>query len=431
MRDGLPSIFSLWKAIPVSMILWFYAGMLLYVWFFSRMTPEEAVLIRIGASIISDLVWIPLGIALWSSVFQWVALTLLKIFGMKRNFTVKQYSVIGALILVVFSMETAFRFLFIPLLISVAHIVLNIYRHRKPIVIFRFAPTCLILAATILNYGWQLFPSAEACEDDEVISVMTYNILGNASTQNRLNGIETIRHERPDVVCCTEYNPRSDPSVFTRELGDIYPYIVSNRDENSWRTGELIISRYPIIINKINDFAAENYIFAEINIQDKKINIVNVHLSRVGHQIEKNVEELPHPMSESVQMASDFEQIIDQNKYSNAQTLLKDIMQFQNPTIICGDLNDTPNSRVYRLFAGRYINAYHRKGWGLGATFGESWINYRLFYFPFLVAFARDIIRIDHIFVSRHFDVVSSRVVKNARGSDHKPVIAVVKLKGE
>ncbi|MFA6471126.1 MAG: hypothetical protein WCU00_03710, partial [Candidatus Latescibacterota bacterium] len=48
---------------------------------------------------------------------------------------------------------------------------------------------------------------------------------------------------------------------------------------------------------------------------------------------------------------------------------------------------------------------------------------------PFLLLFSRDVLRIDHIFVTRGMRVISAEVIGDAQGSDHKPVISVIEIK--
>jgi len=79
------------------------------------------------------------------------------------------------------------------------------------------------------------------------------------------------------------------------------------------------------------------------------------------------------------------------------------------------------------------VNAFSRKGWGLGATFGAEYLRER--FAPkagsLLARLVRDVLRIDHIFVTPGLDVVSARVVGEAPGSDHKPLVVVVRVGGE
>ncbi len=138
-------------------------------------------------------------------------------------------------------------------------------------------------------------------------------------------------------------------------------------------------------------------------------------------------------MKERLDSALEYERLIGTQKFWQARSIYEKVRQFRDPTIICGDLNDTPNSRVYKLFSKRYENAFAEKGWGLGATFGEQWLLRFLAEHDvpgraLLSIIARDFLRIDHIFTSSGVDVASCRVVKDAVGSDHKPVVAVISL---
>jgi endonuclease/exonuclease/phosphatase family metal-dependent hydrolase len=424
MQNGHTSSYKGWGTASVSIILWFYAGALLFVWFFARLTPEDAAILRILASFLSNLVWIPFGIVIWASAVKWLVLSkaanILKVTVLIKSII----AVSAAVLFVIFFPNTAFRFLFLPL----AFFSLSTMKHLiNRLNLFSVTPIFIIIVVTTGYYGWQMVPSFGSQGEETDIKIMTYNILGNAGTLNRLKAIETIRREQPDVVCCTEYNPRSDPAIFAQKLTDLYPYSASNRDKNSWRTGELILSRYPITFKRSSEFDFIDFVIAEVNAEGKKINIVNVHLTRAGPDIE-DVNGFSPAAGKKIFNLSVFERAKDEKKFRQAKFLNDYMEQLRDPTIICGDFNDTPNSRVYNLFAKHYNNAYSMKGWGTGDTFGESSIKEVMRNLPVQSVIARDFIRIDHIFTSRHFDVVSSRIVNDAAGSDHKPVIAVVRL---
>ncbi len=77
------------------------------------------------------------------------------------------------------------------------------------------------------------------------------------------------------------------------------------------------------------------------------------------------------------------------------------------PTIICGDFNETPVSYCPRRVAGwGYRDAFRTAGNGIGRSFNRDaiWV------------------RIDHAFVSDHFDVVRARVIPVYGVSDHNPL---------
>ena len=77
------------------------------------------------------------------------------------------------------------------------------------------------------------------------------------------------------------------------------------------------------------------------------------------------------------------------------------------PVIVCGDLNDVPNSYAYQTIGNKLQNAFEEKGAGLGRTFTGI----------------APTLRIDNIFMSKTFTVNQySRVTKKL--SDHLPVLA-------
>ena len=82
------------------------------------------------------------------------------------------------------------------------------------------------------------------------------------------------------------------------------------------------------------------------------------------------------------------------------------------PVILCGDMNSTPNNRVYRTLSSRLRDAFAEAGEGWGMTYHAR-----------LPA-----VRIDYVFVSEEWEVVSARVRK-ARLSDHLPLLVTMRLR--
>ena len=80
--------------------------------------------------------------------------------------------------------------------------------------------------------------------------------------------------------------------------------------------------------------------------------------------------------------------------------------------IIAGDFNAPAGDRVYAMLKGEFTDTYSEAGSGWGNTYHRA--------FPLL--------RLDHIFVSRVFHPVRSRVVR-VEGSDHRMVISDLVMK--
>ncbi len=84
------------------------------------------------------------------------------------------------------------------------------------------------------------------------------------------------------------------------------------------------------------------------------------------------------------------------------------------PSIVCGDLNAIPSSPAYRLLTNRFADTQRLTAGKPRPTFPSR--------FPLL--------RLDHIFVSRHFDAASTEVMRDPlsrRASDHLPLMAKLK----
>jgi len=408
----------------VAFSAWSYAGLLAFVWFLARHLPGKLVFLRVCASFISDVVWIPLGLVLW----YYAAAEGLRVAAGRRMSAGARLLRAGVFVVSLFFVvvfhEAAFRFLFIPVLVTALSGFVSVSRRRNlPRLFF---PCFFALAFFTAYYNRQLLPPFPVPAEDSAVTIMTYNILGNADPGSRMSAIRTIREVRPDIVCCTEYNPRTDPVIFQAELGSIYPYRVTNRDRKSWRTGELILSRFPLSLVPGENPGTSNFVMAEVNLNGTKAVVVNLHLTRMRRS--RRVDSLAALAREVLGM-SVSEGLNDGLKYEQALKIMKRVKELTCPVIVCGDFNDTPNGRVYDLFADGFTNAFARKGWGLGDTFGESSF-LKFFGRPaWLKHLSRDIIRIDHIFLSGHFEVLSSRTVEDATGSDHKPVVAAVRLK--
>ena len=76
--------------------------------------------------------------------------------------------------------------------------------------------------------------------------------------------------------------------------------------------------------------------------------------------------------------------------------------QTSSPTILCGDLNDTPNSRIFSVISGGLRDSFREKGFRSGKTY-NSWNKILLF---------------DYILVNQNIEIKSHQIVKS-NFSDH------------
>ncbi len=95
-------------------------------------------------------------------------------------------------------------------------------------------------------------------------------------------------------------------------------------------------------------------------------------------------------------------------------------MEKDKPAILVGDFNASEDHRPFRaLLASGWEDVHEEKGCGFDATFPSS------------NRFPVALMRIDHILVTDHFEVISVNVVAPANGSDHNAVLARVRLSAE
>ncbi len=277
---GLPVVMAL------SIVSWLYIAAVVYVLFLSRLTPEPAVYLRIGSSIISDIIWLPFGVVIWYAAFRLVALVSVRGFGVSARLAGILPPFFAALVFCFFSPDWAFRLFFAAIAIVWISKIPAIVRERAW---GRHAlltlPAALLTAIFFLHYGSQAFPPLSSAPRENTIEIMTFNILGDASAADRRNAVESIDRIGADIVCLTEFNPRTDPALIADVLGDTYPYSIANRDESSWRTGEIILSRYPVTGRLDREKNDANFIIAEP--YRKKLRSRNEHegTSRFGARI--------------------------------------------------------------------------------------------------------------------------------------------------
>jgi vancomycin resistance protein VanJ len=105
-----------------------------------------------------------------------------------------------------------------------------------------------------------------------------------------------------------------------------------------------------------------------------------------------------------------------------ASLLEEDVLPRQTPVILGGDLNAPEHSQVYAAVAAHLENAHRAAGGGLGFTYPAA----ALRLLGALPAFP--LVRIDHVFYSRHFVAVRAETLEDSGGSDHRPVLAVLAL---
>jgi endonuclease/exonuclease/phosphatase (EEP) superfamily protein YafD len=106
------------------------------------------------------------------------------------------------------------------------------------------------------------------------------------------------------------------------------------------------------------------------------------------------------------------------------------VREYDVPAIIAGDLNDVYLNDGYRILVNAGLqDVWAEAGFGLGNTFpgnkspGTSRPHIGGFYIP------EWLIRIDYIFASPEWEVLSAHIARTDGYSDHRGVVAYLRLK--
>lgn len=214
-----------------------------------------------------------------------------------------------------------------------------------------------------------------------------------------------LKEIQADIICFQEIN-HNLITGFNPFHNDSTAYYTSDKNEL------ITISRYPIIREGKYFFEKSNMIiFSDLKIDNDTIRIFNCHLQSYN---------LPSSYIQSINTLSLNKQLKNINitsdylskfkyyliKRANQSDLLREkINECPYPVIVCGDLNDTPDSYTYHTIKGEMKDAYIESGYGTGSSYIRPFFSLRI-----------DYIFHDNFYKSYDFSV------DNKKYSDHKPI---------
>lgn len=184
-----------------------------------------------------------------------------------------------------------------------------------------------------------------------------------------------------------------------------------------------IFSNHPILQwKKVQSLKEYNHTFlwADILVNTDTIRVFNIHLQSMhfGKNEYEFIENIDQQDMDKVQSGS--KNIIRKMRSayllrsSQALDVKTEIDQSPYPVIICGDMNDVPNSYAYQTISKNLYDSYTEKGWGMGRTF----------------QFLSPTLRIDYVLHSKQLELKQVQIIRPSPG-DHNPVISDFKIPGK
>ena len=295
-------------------------------------------------------------------------------------------------------------------------------------------------------FPFNFFTPFVLLKQPDAIRVMSWNVAQfdvlnyRKSHSVHDNMISLINSYQPDIACFQEmvagdsvvdlnnayYRKFSFYSIVDFELAlkfpdEYYSYNWKENYLNDQHFGIVIFSKYPIINRHTIAIYPYDYnsIFQYVDIVKNMdtLRVFNIHLQSLKFST-ANLNYIDNPSIESEKDVQNSKNIIGKLKagflkrQAQANKVREEIKRSPYPVIVCGDLNDVPNSYAYETIGNNLQNSFEVKGWGLGRTFSGI----------------APTLRIDNIFVDKSYSVDQyTRVAKKL--SDHFPIITDVSKK--
>ncbi|WP_394757962.1 endonuclease/exonuclease/phosphatase family protein [Flavobacterium sp.] len=270
----------------------------------------------------------------------------------------------------------------------------------------------LILGITFINKFYK-FSSKDIEPSDKDFVVMSYNVrlLNLFDWIPRENVAQDILHfvneNNPDVLCIQEYSTSASAKIDLK----IYPYRAIFMHGNQIKTGQAIFSKFPIVNEGELIFpeSNNNTIFADIKIGKDLVRFYNIHLQSIKispdvKEINENVEGINQEKSQLI-----FKLISEafKKQQQQAEIIMNHKKSCKYPIVICGDMNNSAFSYVYRSIKGNMQDCFEEAGKSFGQTYSFK-------YYP---------ARIDYIFADTNMQVKSFTNFPDFVNSDHLPVM--------
>ena len=253
------------------------------------------------------------------------------------------------------------------------------------------------------------------------LTILTYNVGGfrsgtGTSEANKAGVRSLIGEKSPDVVLMQEFRTADTSAISGMFPG--YPYVYGQfyRLRNGEYVGNVTLSRLPVSDVGRMDFTLSTnmVLYTDIDVGNRKVRMYNVHLESNNISLTALIKKIGGGYdSFSQELVEVHEKVRKSSTKRGGQVraLLGNISESGLPSIICGDVNDTPMSYCFRSLKDGRKDTFREAGKGFGATYRVLW----------------PLLRIDYIFVPDDVLVLGHRTPR-PEFSDHYPVFAKVRI---
>lgn len=271
----------------------------------------------------------------------------------------------------------------------------------------------IALGLFLFTFGKFFLPKEKQISfSGDVLKVMTYNMLVHTPEVSAV--ADVIREENADIVFIQETS-FSMMEYMTVEMEDVYPFQIHFPSDIP--NGISIVSKYPfeVLDYDMGKSWVGDPIMLKIDWNGHTIHVVNFHMQ---------------PTPTGMIFNLNFINKQSESRERHAGKIDQFLFDHPVPTIVAGDANDVfLNDMYYILTEAGLQDSWLEAGFGLGHTFpgnkspGSSRPRVAGLYLP------EWLVRIDYVFATRDWEVLSAYIARTDGYSDHRSVVAVLRLK--
>lgn len=263
----------------------------------------------------------------------------------------------------------------------------------------------LLLGISFLHRFYK-FSETNLPNEETDFKLMSYNVrlfnlyewLPNDDVPFQISNL--LLDEHPDILCLQDYSPNDDVNV------NMYKYKLIKLEGDRLKFGQAIYSKFKIINSGEIEFpnSFNSVIYADILKDKDTLRVYSMHLESVKISADIN-EEMDEKRSKFI--FKNISKAFSQQQHQS-ELIKEHYLSCHHPKIICGDMNNSAFSYVYRTIRGDLKDAFEEAGSGFGKSY-----NYK--YYP---------ARIDYIFVEKNIEVKEFSSLDFFIQSDHFPQLA-------
>ncbi len=268
--------------------------------------------------------------------------------------------------------------------------------------------------------------------EDKMLKVMTFNahhfrgvdFSNEFGDSNMAYFLKIVDEEQPDIMALQEYIGRGDTLHLTDHLRRRgYKYMTTGY-ENGSISGEVIISRLPIV--RTVRIEGPSKLYANLLWDDDTVRLYCLHLNSYGldESDHQQIHDISHGNVDSLTGRSTLHKFRETivNHESEWEVLQPYFDNHKILSIVAGDFNETPASYFYQQCKAYLKDSYCEAGQGFSTTYHGLFTRSRKATFPAY--------RIDMVLHTPDFEALTYKRIKSEI-SDHYPIITTLKRTNE